>query len=120
MVEPGDVRLIPNINNDYAWQVLPEKQYLFQKHISKHSIGAYCELCRGIGVSFEAVRPSEKRQLEEMDLPEEKPPVLASGRSDGQYTFPKGAGLCISRVWGSIAVGYLSLYISHIGEGERR
>ncbi|KAL9125042.1 MAG: hypothetical protein Q9217_005703 [Psora testacea] len=34
---------------------LPEKQHLFKKQLSKHSIGAYRELCREVGVSFEAV-----------------------------------------------------------------
>jgi len=34
---------------------LPEKKHLFLKNISDHSIGAYKELCKGIGVSFEAV-----------------------------------------------------------------
>jgi hypothetical protein len=34
---------------------LPEKKHLFMKNISDHSIGAYKELCKGIGVAFEAV-----------------------------------------------------------------
>jgi len=34
---------------------LPEKKHLFLKNISDHSIGAYKELCKGIGVAFEAV-----------------------------------------------------------------
>jgi len=34
---------------------LPEKRHLFLKNISDHSIGAYKELCKGIGVAFEAV-----------------------------------------------------------------
>jgi hypothetical protein len=34
---------------------LPEKKHLFLKNISDHSIGAYKELCKGIGVAFEAI-----------------------------------------------------------------
>ncbi|KIW11746.1 hypothetical protein PV08_09018 [Exophiala spinifera] len=31
------------------------KQHLFSKQLSKHSVGAYMELCREIGNSFEAI-----------------------------------------------------------------
>ncbi|KAI9770977.1 MAG: hypothetical protein M1840_002681 [Geoglossum simile] len=54
-VEPSQVRLITGVGDPYNWTFPPEKQYLFGKHLSKHSIGAYMELCRDIGVSFEAV-----------------------------------------------------------------
>ncbi len=37
------------------WAALPEKEYLFTKQLNKHSIGAYMELYRGIGVLFELV-----------------------------------------------------------------
>jgi hypothetical protein len=51
---------MPDIREGYMWGPLPEKEHLFNKHLftkqlSKHSIGAYMELCREIGVSFEAV-----------------------------------------------------------------
>jgi hypothetical protein len=54
-IEPTQVRLITGAEDPYAWKVLPEKKHLFEKHMSKHSIGAYMELWRGVGVSFEAV-----------------------------------------------------------------
>lgn len=54
-VEPAEVRLLTSADDPYTWQVLPEKNHLFRKQLSKHSIGAYRELCRGVGVSFEAV-----------------------------------------------------------------
>jgi len=54
-IEPAEVRLITSADDPYTWHILPEKQHLFKKHISKHSIGAYRELCRGVGVSFEAI-----------------------------------------------------------------
>ncbi len=58
-IEPEEVRLITNANDPYTWQILPEKQHLFTKQMSTHSIEAYSELCRGIGVSFEAVLTPE-------------------------------------------------------------
>ena len=54
-IEPTDIRLITNADDSYKWQALPEKQHLFKKQLSKHSIGAYRELYREVGVSFEAV-----------------------------------------------------------------
>lgn len=60
-IEPADVRLITSADDPYTWQSLPEKQHLFRKHLSKHSIGAYRELCRDVGVSFEAVRASAEK-----------------------------------------------------------
>ena len=54
-IEPADIRLMTNADDLYTWQALPEKQHLFKKQLSKHSIGAYRELCREVGVSFEAV-----------------------------------------------------------------
>ena len=54
-IEPAEVRLITNAEDPYIWQALPEKSHLFKKQLSKHTIGAYKELCREVGVSFEAV-----------------------------------------------------------------
>ena len=54
-IKPEDIRLITHADDPYIWQALPEKQHLFKKQLSKHSIGAYRELCREVGVSFEAV-----------------------------------------------------------------
>ena len=54
-IEPAEVRLITSGDDPYTWHMLPEKQHLFMKHLSKHSIGTYRELCRGVGVSFEAI-----------------------------------------------------------------
>ena len=60
-VEPAEVRLITGADDLYTWQMLPEKTYLFKKQLSKHSTGAYRELCRGVGVSFEAVAVENPR-----------------------------------------------------------
>ena len=34
---------------------MPEKEYLFSKNISDHSIRAYKDLCEGVGITFEVV-----------------------------------------------------------------
>lgn len=58
-VDPGNIRLIPSSDDPYRWDPLPGKEYLFEKHLSKLSIGPLMELCREVGTSFRAVRPSE-------------------------------------------------------------
>ena len=58
VVEPAHVRLLPELQDGYSWSVLPERKHLFKKQLSKHSIGAYMELCREVGKSFEAVVPA--------------------------------------------------------------
>lgn len=52
---PPDVRLIPGPDDPYKWVFLPEKQYLFRKNLSKHSIRAYVDLYNAVGVSMEVV-----------------------------------------------------------------
>lgn len=53
--EPTTVRLIPIDEDGYVWMRRPEREHLFQKQLSKHSIGAIMELIREVNVSFEAV-----------------------------------------------------------------
>lgn len=53
-IKPAQVRLIPAVETGYLWTAIPEK-YLFTKPLSKLSIGAYMELCREVGKSFEAI-----------------------------------------------------------------
>jgi chromosome segregation ATPase len=53
-VAPAEVRLITTRDDPYSWKVLPGKEHLFEKQMSKHSIGAYMELFREVGSSFEA------------------------------------------------------------------
>src|SRR2546423_218450 len=54
-VSPADVRLITGAQDPYKWISLPEKRYLFEKHLSKHCTRAYREICVGVGEAFEAV-----------------------------------------------------------------
>jgi len=58
----SEVRLIPRVEDPYSWQSLPARTHLFEKNLSKHSIGAYMELYREVGVSFEAVAKEVRRQ----------------------------------------------------------
>jgi hypothetical protein len=55
LIDPSEVRLVPQVEDPYSWRSLPARAHLFEKNLSKHSIGAYMELCREVGVSFEAV-----------------------------------------------------------------
>ncbi len=64
-VEPIEVRLITSADDPYDWRILPEKEHLFRKHLSKHSIGAYRELCREVGILFEAVLAPESSSAAE-------------------------------------------------------
>jgi hypothetical protein len=50
VVEPALVRLIPNVDDGYIWLRQPEREHLFVKQLSKHSYGAYKELCREVGI----------------------------------------------------------------------
>ncbi|KFZ17323.1 hypothetical protein V501_01791 [Pseudogymnoascus sp. VKM F-4519 (FW-2642)] len=53
---PIDVKLITKPEDLYQWSVLTVgKAALFNKQLSKHSTGAYIDLCNGVGVHFKAV-----------------------------------------------------------------
>ncbi|KAL4948721.1 hypothetical protein BDW69DRAFT_189012 [Aspergillus filifer] len=55
-VDPDEVRLQPDDGTLYAWEVDdPQLESLFKKPLSKHSVGAYVELCSEVGKSFRAV-----------------------------------------------------------------
>ncbi|KAF2786197.1 hypothetical protein K505DRAFT_354607 [Melanomma pulvis-pyrius CBS 109.77] len=54
-VDPFKVRLITGPDEPYQWSYLEEQAHLFQKHLSKHTMGAYVELLDGIGKTFEAI-----------------------------------------------------------------
>ncbi|KFZ24577.1 hypothetical protein V502_00944, partial [Pseudogymnoascus sp. VKM F-4520 (FW-2644)] len=53
---PTDVKLITKPEDLYQWSILTAgKAALFNKQLSKHSTGAYIDLCNGVGVHFKAV-----------------------------------------------------------------
>jgi len=54
-IAPARVRLKPAAIDGYMWQKPPEKNHLFEKQLSKQSVGVYVELYHGINVWFEAV-----------------------------------------------------------------
>ena len=72
LIELADVRLITSANDPYTWQILAEKEHLFKRNLSKHSIGAYRELCRGVGVSFEAILAPASSNAVERKASEER------------------------------------------------
>ncbi|KAH7317422.1 hypothetical protein BKA65DRAFT_600074 [Rhexocercosporidium sp. MPI-PUGE-AT-0058] len=55
LIHPSEVRRILRAEDPYSWQSLPARTHLFEKNLSKHSIGAYMELRPEVSVSFEAV-----------------------------------------------------------------
>lgn len=55
VVELAHVHLRPNAKDKHTWAALLSTEHLFAKQLSKHSIGAFMELCREVGESFEAV-----------------------------------------------------------------
>ena len=63
MIEPSQVRLKTGPDDVYAWERLSDKEHLFSKNISDHSIGALKELYWEVGLSFEAVRNEKSREL---------------------------------------------------------
>ena len=63
-VDPLEVRLITSQDEPYKWSYLPEKAHLFQKHLSKHTIGAYVELFDEVGKTFEAMAVSFDKATE--------------------------------------------------------
>ena len=74
-VSPADVRLITGPQDPYKWVSLPEKRYLFEKHLSKHCTRAYREICVGVGEAFEAV-PTDASNNEtrpSAEIPEVRP-----------------------------------------------
>ncbi|KFZ20775.1 hypothetical protein V502_02979, partial [Pseudogymnoascus sp. VKM F-4520 (FW-2644)] len=53
---PTDFKLITKPEDLYQWSILiAGKAALFNKQLSKHSTGAYIDLCNGAGVHFKAV-----------------------------------------------------------------
>lgn len=63
-VKPSEVRLKTEDYLLYEWQIDdPALEPLFQKHLSKHSVGAYMLLHREVGQKFRAVHPEKVTQI---------------------------------------------------------
>lgn len=60
-IDPLEVRLITSSDEPYTWSYMPEKAHLFQKHLSKHTMGACVELYDEVGNTFEAIRRADAR-----------------------------------------------------------
>ncbi|KAF4997710.1 hypothetical protein FDECE_12017 [Fusarium decemcellulare] len=74
-IDPADVRLIPSEEDPYRWKRTSQKEHLFEKHLSKLSVGPLMELCREVGISFYAIHPTvevgKKSWDETQDLKDE-------------------------------------------------
>jgi len=46
---------MPRETDPYTWKYFPERKHLFCKQISKHTVGAYREICQALGSSIEVV-----------------------------------------------------------------
>lgn len=67
-MDPANVRLLPQKDDPYCWAALPGKENLFepklfQKHLSKLSIGPLMELWHGVGSTFCAVSKSRQSNV---------------------------------------------------------
>ena len=64
-IEPSEVRLRSSEEDlRYTWKVdNPSLEPLFDKHLSKHSVGAYMQLYREVGQSFHAVHLKSTQQV---------------------------------------------------------
>src|ERR1700733_1464316 len=84
-VSPADVRLITGPQDPYKWVSLPEKRYLFEKHLSKHCTRAYREICVGVGEAFEAV-PTDASNNETPEARPEKTSELEVTKPASSFT----------------------------------
>lgn len=50
------VRLITSPDEPYIWRYMEKSAHLFQKHLSKHTMGACVELYNKVGETFEAIK----------------------------------------------------------------
>ena len=66
-IDPGEVRLITGPDEPYNWSYMPDKAHLFQKHLSKHTMGACVTLFDEVGKTFEATRTNACRADERLD-----------------------------------------------------
>ncbi|KAH8691912.1 hypothetical protein BGW36DRAFT_362938 [Talaromyces proteolyticus] len=64
----SEVRLKTSSDDAYEWIVDdPSLKSLFNRHLSKHSVGAYMQLCQEIGKSFRAV-PKHTLRMDDLEL----------------------------------------------------
>ncbi|PZD29767.1 hypothetical protein A1F96_04891 [Pyrenophora tritici-repentis] len=67
-IDPQAVMLITSPDEPYTWSYMPERAHLFQKHLSKHTMGAYVQLCAEVGETFEAIRTGARRVPGALDV----------------------------------------------------
>jgi hypothetical protein len=57
-IDPQAVRLQPAPEDGYAWSITDSKRHLLKSCLSNGTVGLYDEICKEIGHSIEAVRPT--------------------------------------------------------------
>ena len=85
VIDPKQVRLLPELNDGYAWSALPEREHLFTKQLSKHSIGAYMPVSPPV--------TAEDDFLNGISAPSKAPPArsIPTSQSAPPITRPKPA-----------------------------
>ncbi|KFY67700.1 hypothetical protein V497_00256 [Pseudogymnoascus sp. VKM F-4516 (FW-969)] len=89
---PIDVKLITKPEDLYQWSISTAgKAALFNRQLSKHSTGAYIDLCNGVGVHFKAVPGEgaadygqETRVVTAFDVPEKGREHFSCAREDAK------------------------------------
>ena len=75
------VRLRPRPDDGYHWDINQEGEPLFQKNLSKLSVGIYARLIQGVGRTFRAV-PLNSHRMEKVVLQETTSFISAAGLDD--------------------------------------
>ncbi|PWY96028.1 hypothetical protein BO94DRAFT_542106 [Aspergillus sclerotioniger CBS 115572] len=83
-INPSEVRLITSEPQaQYMWKIDDDSlQPLFNKHLSKHSVGAYMQLCQEVGKSFYAVRPEIINKDDIQPSPSDRLQILQQNNAD--------------------------------------
>lgn len=83
----------PRKEDEYRWSVLPQKEYLFEKNLSKLSTGVYTQIIQGIGVFFEAL-PNDSVPVE---ITNDRPTELLKGSTTSHQSTKDGSTADVSR-----------------------
>lgn len=62
-IEPLDVRLVTGKDDQYCWRAVLHIRHLFSKQFSDYGLGAFKDLCQGVGETFKAIPRSDRRSV---------------------------------------------------------
>ena len=60
--------MITNDDDPYRWAISPGNEHLFEKHLSKLSIGPLTQLCREVGTGFYAEHPGPRHAEQDTSI----------------------------------------------------